>query len=551
MKKTCVMLLILLMLLQGVGIPSSAEEVQTLTVSAEMKHETQEVSVTACNIAEYPQWVSFVIYKEGADLSKADEFVRIDEALLYEQEKVTKTFVMTEEDASGRYCLSVQGKGRAETVLFDYQNRTDVNQVILPEANRLTKDGVDAFFRKYNLLFQITIDTAYEQAIGDAAEKWIAIRDKEYSKGFASLEEIKKAYTYSMLLTELERASNSEIAAVLESYGTDVWAQLDSLDYTQHKDGFSVLLYKRCHEDMPIGIASFTKFLDELLAVNMVNLSDAVSMSRVIETYAEQLGINISRYRQYDSVSVNRALVGADFTKARDVAAALEKRMNELDRAKPSSGTSSSGGSSGGGGGLSSQVQVPSVPSKPQTPQVAAPFADLDDAEWARESITALYVIGVINGIDEVSFCPNQAITRAEFVKMVVTAFDLYDENAQCEFNDAAKDSWSYPYLASAYENDMIYGYDDGTIGAAEPISRQDVCVIADRVCRKKSIQLASGLERRVFSDSVQIADYAADSVAALQNAGIVNGLTDGTFQPLRSVTRAETAKIIYGLLKL
>ncbi len=549
MKKISVILLVWSMLFHGFGIFSSAEEMQTLTVSAEMKHETQEVSVTVQNIADYPQWVSFVIYKEGADLSKADEFVRIDETLLYEQEKVTKTFAMTEEDASGRYSLSVRGKGRAETVLFDYQSRTDVNQMILPEANRLTKDGVDAFFRKYSLLFQIIIDTSYEQAIDEAAEKWIVIRDKEYSKGFMSLEEIKRAYTYSMMLTELKRASSSEILNVLELYGTDIWEQLDNSDYTQHKEGFAALLYKRCHEDMPIGISSFTRFLDELLAVNLVNLSDAVSMSRVIETYAEQLGIDVARYCQYDSVSVNRALVGADFTRARDVAAALEKRMNELDRTKTSSGTSGGGG--GGKGGLSLQVQIPSASLKPQNPQMETPFQDLDKAEWARESITALYVIGVVNGTDEMSFCPNQSITRAEFIKMVVTAFELYDENAQCEFNDAAKDSWCYPYLASAYENDIIYGRDDGTVGAADPISRQDVCVIADRVCRKKSIQLAGNRERKVFSDSMQIAGYATDSVAALQNAGIVDGFPSGDFQPLRPVTRAEAAKIIYGLLKI
>ena len=44
-------------------------------------------------------------------------------------------------------------------------------------------------------------------------------------------------------------------------------------------------------------------------------------------------------------------------------------------------------------------------------------------------------------------------------------------------------------------------------------------------------------------------ADYAAEAVSALAGAGIVNGLPDGRFNPLGSLTRAEAAKVIYELV--
>ena len=48
-----------------------------------------------------------------------------------------------------------------------------------------------------------------------------------------------------------------------------------------------------------------------------------------------------------------------------------------------------------------------------------------------------------------------------------------------------------------------------------------------------------------IFTDSKQIASYAADSVAALCKAGVLSGMEDGSFQPTGAATREQAAKII------
>ena len=51
------------------------------------------------------------------------------------------------------------------------------------------------------------------------------------------------------------------------------------------------------------------------------------------------------------------------------------------------------------------------------------------------------------------------------------------------------------------------------------------------------------------FEDKDIISDYAIDSVAALYKLGVVNGISETQFDPQGKATRAQAAKIIYGVL--
>ena len=53
------------------------------------------------------------------------------------------------------------------------------------------------------------------------------------------------------------------------------------------------------------------------------------------------------------------------------------------------------------------------------------------------------------------------------------------------------------------------------------------------------------------FADADNIADYAKDAVSKLTAKGIINGYEDNSFRPEGFATRAEAAKILYGLLPL
>ena len=75
---------------------------------------------------------------------------------------------------------------------------------------------------------------------------------------------------------------------------------------------------------------------------------------------------------------------------------------------------------------------------------------------------------------------------------------------------------------------------------------RQDMATILYRALgsRGKRAELS-------FSDNDSIAPYAKDAVAELVGLGIISGYEDGTFLPRGTATRAEAAKMIWGVYQL
>ena len=53
-----------------------------------------------------------------------------------------------------------------------------------------------------------------------------------------------------------------------------------------------------------------------------------------------------------------------------------------------------------------------------------------------------------------------------------------------------------------------------------------------------------------IFGDEAAISEYAAEAVAAMQQAGIINGRTDGTFDPQSNATRAEVAAMLHRFIE-
>ncbi|MNN57253.1 hypothetical protein D3C81_1722330 [compost metagenome] len=77
------------------------------------------------------------------------------------------------------------------------------------------------------------------------------------------------------------------------------------------------------------------------------------------------------------------------------------------------------------------------------------------------------------------------------------------------------------------------------------------MAAILYRAAAKANVKLQNSVNEIKFADDSSISVYAAQAIKALQQAGIVSGMVDGTFAPASNATRAQAAVIIYGLFKL
>ena len=177
-------------------------------------------------------------------------------------------------------------------------------------------------------------------------------------------------------------------------------------------------------------------------------------------------------------------------------------------------------------------------------------FDDLDGVDWAKESILYLKDKGIVNGKGDGHFCPEDYITREEYITMVVSALEIFNEYAVCSFEDAQTEQWYYPYVASAYENGIVDGIDENNFGIGMPITRQDAAVMSCRALEFIEVSLKKADDVTAFKDDTEISDYARDAVYDMNRAGVISGYEDETFRPGESITRAETACVIYRVLK-
>lgn len=225
-----------------------------------------------------------------------------------------------------------------------------------------------------------------------------------------------------------------------------------------------------------------------------------------------------------------------------DCADALDA-INELIDNPPSAEEDDNGSS--GGGNRRGSVTMPAAPVISEDEgEAKTAFTDLGGVEWAKDAIEFLAECGIVNGKRDGIFAPNDNVTRAEFIKMVVTALGVSGDTESMTFTDVPEDAWYLKYVAAAQNNGIVLGDESGAFYPEANITRQDMAVILYRAAKVERSRATLA-----FTDSDKISDYATDAVTYLSANGIINGFEDGSFGPLQNATRAQTAVIIYRLI--
>lgn len=170
----------------------------------------------------------------------------------------------------------------------------------------------------------------------------------------------------------------------------------------------------------------------------------------------------------------------------------------------------------------------------------AAGFSDVQ-GHWAEDEITEWASLELANGYPDGTFKPNKQVTRAEFVALVNRAFCIDKTGSDPGFTDVRPDQWYYDDVAAAKADGYIEGYPDNKFKPNNGISRQEVAAILTRLLDFE--ETTDGLD--VLTDEGKIAKWARGYIGANVDSGVFIGMPDGTFQPTRGITRAETLVVL------
>lgn len=164
---------------------------------------------------------------------------------------------------------------------------------------------------------------------------------------------------------------------------------------------------------------------------------------------------------------------------------------------------------------------------EPQGRILMNPFADVKASSWFGKYVIDLYNDGIINGTSATTYAPNNTLTWAAALKLLLVS------NGDLKAADATGADWSKNTIAKAAELGLVAADLDG----AKAISRLEFCQVAAKLNK-----LAESKTESKFTDCTD------GYVMALVDAKVINGMTETTFEPAASLTRAQIAKIIYQL---
>lgn len=281
-------------------------------------------------------------------------------------------------------------------------------------------------------------------------------------------------------------------------------------------------------------------------ALSRINASTQNGLTAVLQEYSDVLGeynqtkVDFNaKYNKYGEININRQLVGYTYSSMNEF---VEKFNNTVYTSPVVNTGSSSGG--GGGKGAAFEMSGASIQQNTQIQQYQPLYSDLTGYGWAEGAIIKLAERGVINGMGDGSFNPGGMVTREQFVKMLVLAFGVGLSDDECNFSDTDNSSWYTPYVNTAYRLGIVKGVSETEFGVGTSITRQDMAVMIARACALLDKPLTKTQDIS-FQDGHTISDYATDAVTALAEAGVINGVSDGTMAPFEFATRAQVAVIL------
>ncbi|HLS89166.1 MAG TPA: S-layer homology domain-containing protein [Sphingobacteriaceae bacterium] len=204
----------------------------------------------------------------------------------------------------------------------------------------------------------------------------------------------------------------------------------------------------------------------------------------------------------------------------------------------------------------------------PGLPAVAYGASHPDmQGHWAEYPVTVLSVKGIVGGFPDGTFRPQEPVTRAQFVAMLAAAADLPLPPATVPqvFADVPPEHWAFQVVTAAWEAGIVQGMNDNRFLPDDPLTRAQLAVWLDRLTAGMLPSVPSGQEPPAggepdapgqrdgvqvsFPDQDEIPAWAQEAVGRMVAAGLLQGMDDGSFHPARPANRGEAAVILTRLL--
>lgn len=191
-----------------------------------------------------------------------------------------------------------------------------------------------------------------------------------------------------------------------------------------------------------------------------------------------------------------------------------------------------------------SYVTVPVHGDAPVVPE--NPFTDVAEGACYYDAVLALAEQGIINGMTETTFCPDNQLTRAQVVTMLYRMAGAPETDAAAAFADVPEGAYYADALAWAVETGVTEGVSETEFAPDMDVTREQFVTFLYRFAALEGQADGEPADLSAFQDAALVADWAQEAMAWAVGQGIVEGVTEDTIVPQGTATRAQAVTMLY-----
>ena len=185
-------------------------------------------------------------------------------------------------------------------------------------------------------------------------------------------------------------------------------------------------------------------------------------------------------------------------------------------------------------------------PEDPST-DVSEIFTDVPANHWAQAAIQYVYDNGLMTGVSDTAFAPEATTTRAMIVSMLARMENVTSA-ADAGFADVDASDWYATAVNWAAANGIVNGISDDTFAPNDPITREQFAAMLMNYAQWKGQDTSARADLSDYTD--QPSTWATEAVQWAVAEGLLNGVTDDQLQPQGQATRAQVAAIMQRFLE-
>lgn len=172
-------------------------------------------------------------------------------------------------------------------------------------------------------------------------------------------------------------------------------------------------------------------------------------------------------------------------------------------------------------------------------------FIDIE-GHWAKADIDFVASRGLMCGVSRMIFAPDEAMTRGMLVTVLgrQAGIDPADY-AGSTFKDVPETAYYAPYVYWAANVGIAQGTANDTFSPDQVLTRQEAAVLLTNYANVLGDSLPHNWPKAAFADAAVIEEWASQSAAQMQQAGIIAGKDGNRFDPLAKATRGEMAAML------